>query len=102
MKHVTDAHSVVWFVEGNARLGPNAQAVLADPHAEFILPAIALAEACWVVERGRTSIPSVAALLAAVDSDPRFTLFPLDRAVIDKTHSLPALEMHDRQIVATT
>ena len=66
------------------------------------LPVIALAEACWAVERGKTSIPSVAALLADVDADPRIVLIPLDRAILDLSLRLtPISEMHDRQIAAT-
>jgi hypothetical protein len=66
------------------------------------LPAIALAEAAWIVERGRTSIPSVVALLNAVNSDPRLVISPLNKAIIQQTLSLSAItEMHDRQIVAT-
>jgi hypothetical protein len=60
------------------------------------------AEACWAVERGRTSIPSVASLLADVDADSRVVLVPLDRPVLDISLTLAAItEMHDRQIAAT-
>ena len=67
-----------------------------------MLPATTLAEACWIVEHGRTNIPSVAVLLTSVDADPRFSLYPLDRSVVDRSNGLAAIgEMHDRQIVAT-
>ena len=63
---------------------------------------IALAEACWVVEHGKSAIPSVANLLADVDADPRIILVPLDRPILERSLSLTAIsEMHDRQIVAT-
>jgi hypothetical protein len=63
---------------------------------------IALAEAAWIVERGKTSIPSVNALFNVINSDSRITVYPLDRTIIDRTLSLLTLqEMHDRQIVAT-
>lgn len=104
MKHVVDAHAVIWFLERNVRLGPNMRQVLLDPVSELVPPATSLAEACWIVDRGRTSLPSSAVLLAAVDADPRLSVFALDRAVIERT-TLPDLaviaEMHDRQIVAT-
>jgi PIN domain nuclease of toxin-antitoxin system len=101
MKHVVDTHAYLWFLTGDARLSSTARAVFADPDGEFILPATALAEACWIVEHGRTSIPSVPALLAALDADPRFVVVPLDRTIIEKSTTLLAIgEMHDREIVA--
>jgi PIN domain nuclease of toxin-antitoxin system len=101
-KHVVDTHALVWFLEGNPRLGANAKAILEDADSELIVPVIALAEACWIIEHGRTSIRTVSDFLTAIDADPRITLVPLDRAVLDKTLDVVAIEeMHDRQIVAT-
>ncbi|MGK7886024.1 MAG: type II toxin-antitoxin system VapC family toxin [Crocosphaera sp.] len=102
MKYVIDTHALIWFLEGNSRLGENAKNVLSDPNSELILPAIALAEAVWIVERGRTSIPSVVELFNAVKSDPRLVIYSLNEKVIQETFSLLTItEMHDRQIVAT-
>jgi hypothetical protein len=68
----------------------------------LIVPAIALAEAAWIVERGKTSIPSVNALFNAINNDPRIAVYPLDRNIINQTLSLLSInEMHDLQIVAT-
>ncbi len=102
MNTVLDAHALVWFLEGNPRLGVNARTVMQDRASVLYLPVVALAEACWTVNRGRTSIPLVASLLADVDADPRIVLVPLDRAVLDISLTLtPLNEMHDRQITAT-
>jgi PIN domain nuclease of toxin-antitoxin system len=101
-KHVVDTHALVWFLEGNPLLGKEAKAVLEDPDSELIVPLIALAEACWIIEHGRTSIPTAIDFLAAVDADPRVNVIPLDRSVLGKTLAMtPIEEMHDRQIVAT-
>ena len=103
-EYVVDAHALLWYLEGSVRLGLNARAVMRDPTSTLILPVIALAEVCWAVERGRSTIPSVADLLADVDADPRIIILPLDRATLDRslTLTLTAVsEMHDRQIVAT-
>lgn len=82
-RYVVDTHALIWFLEGNQRLGKDAKAVLEDANSELIVPLIALAEACWIIEHGRTSIP-------------------IDRSVLDKTLDMTAIEeMHDRQIVAT-
>ena len=102
MKYVVDTHALVWFLEGNSRLGVNAKTVLADSESLLILPAIALAEAIWIVERGRTSIPSVTDLLNAINADRRITIYPLDRNITEQSINFPAImEMHDRLIVAT-
>lgn len=101
-KYVVDTHALVWFVEGNPRLGASAKVVLEDQSSELIVPIIVLAEACWLIEHGRTSIPTTASFLAGAEADPRVIIVPFDRAVLDKTLSLTAItEMHDRQIVAT-
>ncbi len=76
--------------------------MLDDPNSELILPIIVLAEACWLVERGRSSIPAVANLLDDVDNDSRMTIAPLDRPVLERSLTLSSIpEMHDRLIVAT-
>jgi PIN domain nuclease of toxin-antitoxin system len=100
-RFVVDAHPLIWHLEANSRLGPNARAVLSDPQSELFLPIIALAEACWIVEHGRCRIPSIIHLLGHVDADPRIMLLPLDRATLDRSLTLTTIgEMHDRQIVA--
>ncbi len=102
-EYVVDAHALIWFLGASPRLGINARAAMQDPANVLYLPVIALAEACWTVDRGRTSIPSVASLLADVDADPRLVVVPLDRAILDLSLTLTAIhEMHDRQIAATS
>jgi PIN domain nuclease of toxin-antitoxin system len=53
MKYVIDTHALIWFLEGNQRLGTQAQAILSNLDSQLVLPAIALAEAAWIVERGK-------------------------------------------------
>jgi PIN domain nuclease of toxin-antitoxin system len=101
-EYAVDAHALIWFIGSNPRLGKSARAVMQDPSSVLYLPIIALAEACWAVERGKTSIPSVAAPLADVDADPRIVLIPLDRAILEVSVRLTQIsEMHDRQTAAT-
>ncbi len=101
-KNIIDAHALVWYLEGNPRLGANAKAVLDDPTSELVLPIIALAEACWVVEHGKSSIATTQDLLAEVDADHRLGISPLDRSILNKTQTMSIIpEMHDRQITAT-
>jgi PIN domain nuclease of toxin-antitoxin system len=44
-KYVLDSHALVWHLEGNPRLGPQAKKVIDDPASNLVLPIIALAEA---------------------------------------------------------
>ena len=48
---VIDTHALLWHLDGNPRLGEQAKQILDDPDARFLLPAIALAEALFVLER---------------------------------------------------
>lgn len=101
-KYVLDTHALVWYLEGNPRLGQDAKMVIDDPRSELVLPIIALAEAAYIIERGRTSIPDVQSLLKAVLADPRLEIYPLNWEVFQQTLTVTAVpEMHDRQIVAT-
>lgn len=102
MSQVVDTHGLVWFLEGNPRLGARARVVLGTTDQTLVLPATVIAEACWMIQRGKSSIPSISSFFAALDSDTRFQIVPLDRATIEKSNDLIAItEMHDRQIVAT-
>lgn len=101
-KYVLDTHALVWYIEGHSRLSPKALSIIDDPNVDLVLPMIALAEAMFIVERGKTTIPDISTLLDRIDGDQRITLHPLDRQVMDKTLVLQEIpEMHDRQIAAT-
>ena len=75
MKYILDTHALIWFLEGNSRLGVTAKEILSDSSSELILPAIALAESVWIVSRGKTAIPSVDALLNVVRQDKRVSIY---------------------------
>jgi PIN domain nuclease of toxin-antitoxin system len=102
MQYVIDTHALIWFFEDDSRLSSAVKAVLLNPDSQLILPAIALAEAVWIIDRGKTGIPDLAYVFDAVLNDPRITVYPLNPAVIRETFHLDVInEMHDRQIVAT-
>jgi PIN domain nuclease of toxin-antitoxin system len=101
-KYIVDTHALVWNLEGNPHLGSNAKTILADSSSELLLPIIALADACWIVEHGKSTISNVHELLAAVDADPRVEIATLNREILDRSLGLAVIdEMHDRQIVAS-
>ncbi len=100
---VIDAHALIWMLEGNARLGFRARAVLSDSASRLHIPVIALSEACWAVSKGKTSIQDWQSVLTSIAGDRRMQIAPMDETVVARALSLPStLEMHDAQIVATT
>lgn len=101
-KIVVDTHALIWYLENNAKLGASAKAVLDDPTSDLVLPIIALAEAMFIVERGKTKVTSVALLLDRLRKDPRIEIYPLTIAIMTQTLAFSTIpEMHDRQIAAT-
>ncbi|WP_017296293.1 type II toxin-antitoxin system VapC family toxin [Geminocystis herdmanii] len=101
-KYVVDTHALIWFIEGNPKLGIKAKEILEDINSQLILPAIVLAEATWIIAKGKTSIPSVEDLLIAIDNDTRIVIYPLNQDIIVKSLSAEIItEMHDRLIVST-
>jgi PIN domain nuclease of toxin-antitoxin system len=101
-KHVLDAHAIIWFLENHPALGIAAKDVLSDPASDLVLPVIALAEAVFVVDKGRTSLPNSDVLLRDVAADTRIEIAALTLEVLEISRSVsPAIsELHDRLIVA--
>ena len=102
LKRVLDTHALIWYLEGNPRLGNAAKVAMDDPSSAMILPIIARAEAVDIVRKGRTKIPTATDLLNDVSGEPRIEIYPLTYGVLQQ--SLAAIivpEMHDRLIVAT-
>lgn len=101
-RFVVDTHAILWFAEGNSRLSKNARVVLEDTEAQLFLPVTAFAEACWTIIKGRTIIQSLEIFRGFIDNDPRITVVPMDRQIVERSLTLDSVgEMHDRQIVAT-
>ena len=101
-KYILDTHALIWHLEGNPLLGSSAKKVINSLESELVLPAIALAEAMFIVEKGRSSIPSVTELLDDVRSDQRVEIYPLTMGILEESYSLTSIpEIHDRLIVST-
>lgn len=101
-KYIVDTHALIWHLEGNKLLGAAAKSVIDDPASQLVLPIIALAETVFVVEKGRTAIPSMNDLLNDVRTDARIEIVPLTEEILNESISLTAIpEIHDRLIVAT-
>lgn len=87
---------------GQSKTKPEGKAVIDDQGNDLVLPIIALAEATFIVERGRTGIPSSSDLLVSIRNDSRIEVYPLSLAVLQQSLGATAIpEMHDRLILAT-
>ena len=91
IRYVVDTHALVWFLEENPRLGARAKTILQNPESALVIPIIVLAEACWMIEHSKTSIPGSGPFLDAVDADPRVRVLPLDLTVLNKSSSLTSV-----------
>ena len=103
-KYILDTHALVWYLEGNSRLGRQAKATMTAAESEMVLPLIALAEAAFLIEKGRIGIPSISSLLADVRNDERIEILPLTTAIFERSLTSEGLripELHDRFIVST-
>lgn len=98
MTYIADTHPVVWFLEGNPRLGANAKDVLSNPQTHLVIPTIVLAEIHFLYARHRIKV-DVRAVLTSITSATNCIVYPLDQTVVNL---LPTnLEIHDAIIVAT-
>lgn len=100
MPYVIDTVALIRHLEGAASLGPNAKAVLDDPNAELVFPAIVLAEARHLIEKKFPAL-NFATIADAIRQDPRCAVFPLDLALILSAPGAAQLEIHDGLIYAT-
>jgi PIN domain nuclease of toxin-antitoxin system len=98
MTYVVDTHSLVWFLEGDARLSSAARAALTDPSVQIVIPTMVLVEIVFLYSRHRitTALP---AAFAHISAAPNCKIHPLDETVTQ--HIPTSLTIHDAIIVAT-
>jgi PIN domain nuclease of toxin-antitoxin system len=95
---VTDTHPWVWFLTGNFRLSPRANAALADSSNLIIIPSIVMMEIRYLYQHKRINL-SFEETLQKVESCANILIFPLDISVV--TLSPTSLDIHDAIIVGT-
>lgn len=102
-RYVIDTHIFLWYMDADRRLSRRAKSILDHPDNRFLLPAIALAEALFILER-RPGLYNLTeeSLLRQVRADERIAIVALDEVTVARSIDCKAIpEMHDRQIVAT-
>lgn len=99
MIYVLDAHAMLWHLEDDPKLGATVRAVLAGRDSRLVIPTIVLAEVRWGLRKKRVADEVWSDLITNVQSDSRFTIYPLTAEVVDEVPT--ELEMHDAMICAT-
>ena len=98
MTHVADTHSLVWYLEDNPRLGPNARIALKNPETKLVIPTIVLAEIAFLYGRQRIAV-DVSRVYRYIADATNTVIYPLDELVVEQLQS--SLNIHDAIIVAT-
>ena len=96
--YVVDTHALTWYLDDDPRLGSQAEAVLDNADVRVIIPAIVLAEIKYLAHKGRLT-QSLDEVLRVINSDPRYTIYPVDLSVVSKAPL--GLDIHDSLIVGT-
>ncbi len=98
MIYILDTHTLVWFLEGQGKLGSQALKILRDPHQRLVIPSIVLAEIKYLATRGRVKL-TLDEVIETIENDPRCVIYPLDSYVIQ---AMPViLDIHDGIICGT-
>ena len=87
-----------------SKTGTASQITMGAADSLMVLPLIAVAEAAFLIERGRIGIPSVPDLFKDIFEDKRIEVFPLTWDVFERSLTAEGLripELHDRFIVST-
>ncbi len=103
-KYILDAHTLVWYMEGNPKMGHQAKNIIDAVDSQLVLPLIALIEAVFVIEKGRTSLPSGSQFFQRVQEDQHIEIYEItldifQRSLQEDAQKVP--ELHDRLIVST-
>ena len=101
---VLDTHALLWYLEGNRRLGSRARSTISAFESHLVVPIIVIAEAGVVIGQGRTKIPSITHLIESLAQDSRIEIYPLTLDIFRRSLSMDAAqvpELHDRLIAAT-
>ncbi len=98
MIYVIDTHALVWYLEGDNKLGPKAREIMRGENKRLIIPTIVLAEIRYLSSKGKIDL-SLDEIFEIIEEDARCIVYPLDANVVEL---MPLkLEMHDAIICAT-
>lgn len=109
MHYLTDAHALLWHLYWPQRLGRAAQRVFSDADAGQVcihVPAVVVAEALMVVQKGRlpgASLDHLLPHLQAMAASENYPLLPLLPETVIASHQYTIIpDIFDRLIVTET
>lgn len=109
MNYLTDAHALLWHLYWPQRLGRAAQRVFSDAEAGqacIYVPAVVVAEAIMVVQKGRlpgASLDHLLPHLRAMSASDNYPLLPLLPETVIASHQYTIIpDIFDRLIVTET
>ena len=107
-RYVTDTHALLWHILGSKRLSSRAKSIFEDTdkgRGQIYIPAIALVEIVYLMEKAKIPPESVENVIKLFDSHPKnYTLAQITPPTIHALISVPRElipEMPDRIIMAT-
>ncbi len=98
MAYLLDTHTLIWYLEGGARLSPKVRNLLDRDEEQFLLPTVVLAECRFLIERKKSPL-TFSSLLESCEHDPRIQITPFDLDCVKLLS--PSLEIFDAALVAT-
>lgn len=94
MRLLVDSHALLWFDEGNQRLGAKAQAMMSDPWNELLLSTVSIWEIAIKVSLGKLRLlESFDAYMQRVIHDNGLVNLPIS---LDHLKTLLTLPFHHR------
>tara|TARA_Y100000310_G_scaffold332097_1_gene407013 strand:+ start:1533 stop:1922 length:390 start_codon:yes stop_codon:yes gene_type:complete len=105
MYFATDAHSLIWYLTDDKRLGKEALAIFEkadNGEVIIIVPTIALAEIIHICEKKKVNL-KIKEVVEKIHSSSNYIPYSLNMDVLEKSISLKNIfDIHDRIITATT
>ena len=101
-KYVLDTHALVWHLEGNPRLGPQAKKVIDDPLSSLVSAHHSSCGGSLHCRAWPHCHPQSVRSTRIVFADLRIAIYPLTWEVFQESLNATVLpEMHDRLIVGS-
>lgn len=104
MVHVTDTHSLIWFLSEDKSLSNKTKEVFENTEKGndiMVIPTIVMTELLFLCEK-KNILNKFSEVIEKINSGTNYTVYNLDLEVIIECKNLAKIsEMHDKIIVAT-
>ena len=105
MNHVTDTHSLIWYLTEDKKLGRKALSIFTKAdmgEAIIIVPTIVLAEIIFICEKKKAEL-EIKHVIDKIKNSLNYIPYNLNMEILEKVITIKNIsEMHDRIITAIT